>query len=62
MAAAKGAVYAAPSPDFPPVVVVLMDGKIIGCQPVLSIKDGESVLAEMIDSLTAMATKEEGAQ
>lgn len=34
--------------DFPPLVVVLMDGKVIGCQPVLSVQEGELVLAEMI--------------
>ena len=59
MAAARGAIYecsSAPN-DFPPLVVVLMDGKVIGCQPVLSIQEGEVVLAEMMDGLTAMAAQ-----
>lgn len=47
--------------DFPPLVVVLMDGKVIGCQPVLSIREGEAVLAEMIEGLTAMATRQDSA-
>jgi hypothetical protein len=60
MAVAKGAIYecsTAPG-DFPPLVVVLMDGKVIGCQPVLSIQEGEAVLAEMMQGLTAMAARQ----
>ena len=60
MAAAKGAIYeCSTADDFPPLVVVLMDGKVIGCQPVLSVQEGELVLAEMMQGLTAMATRQD---
>ena len=65
MAAARGAIYECSNgPDeFPPLVVVLMDGKVLGCQPVLSIQEGEVVLAEMMEGLTAMAAQNDsGAQ
>jgi hypothetical protein len=60
MAVAKSAIYECTSTpsDFPPLVVILMDGKAIGCQPVLFIQAGEAVLAEMMDGLSAMATRE----
>jgi hypothetical protein len=54
MAKVRGAVYAPPRTDPPPIAVILHDNEVIGARAVLSGQTGEAFLATMIQEFTGM--------
>ncbi|RWQ29761.1 MAG: hypothetical protein E5Y88_30085 [Mesorhizobium sp.] len=57
MANATGIVYDPPRAGFPHLVAVFMDGKLINCEAVASVAEGEAMLSEIMKEMPEMIKK-----
>ncbi|BCG83366.1 MULTISPECIES: hypothetical protein [unclassified Mesorhizobium] len=57
MANATGIIYDPPRAGFPYLAAVFMDGKLLHCEPVASVAEGEAMLAEVMREMPEMVKK-----
>jgi hypothetical protein len=57
MADATGIVYDPPRTGFPHLVAVFIDGKLLNCEAVGSVAEGEAMLAEIMKEMPEMIRK-----